>query len=71
MRSALEVVLFAIGSAEIDAEGERLSFYETERGVWSTRLNVALAELERIDTPPEERPEADEQEADINRPATL
>ncbi len=65
MRSALEVVLFSIGTAEIDAEGDRLMFYETERALWSTRLNVALAQLENIDAPQEERPADDEQEADV------
>jgi Histidine kinase-, DNA gyrase B-, and HSP90-like ATPase len=60
LRSALEVVLFSIGTAEIDAEGERLMFYETERALWSTRLNVALAQLENIDAPQEERPAEDD-----------
>ena len=68
MRSALELVLFAIGTAEIDAEGDRLTFYETERGVWSARLNVALAQFENIDSPQEERPVEDEQEADVTEP---
>ena len=68
MRSALEVVLFAIGSAEIDAEGERQTFYETERGVWSTRLNLALAQLENIDAAQEEREEAQQPEADVADP---
>jgi hypothetical protein len=67
MRSALEVVLFAIGVAEIDAQGERLTFYETERNVWSTRLNTALAQLENIDSPQEERDDED-QVADTTQP---
>jgi hypothetical protein len=68
MRSALEVVLFAIGSAEIDAEDDRLVFYETERGVWSTRLNLALAQLENIDSAQEERADVAEQQADVAEP---
>jgi hypothetical protein len=67
MRSALEVTLFAVGTAEIDAEDERRMFYETERGVWSTRLNAALAQLENIDSPEEER-EDGEQFADASTP---
>ena len=63
MRSGLEVVLFAIGACEIGAEDERQTFYETERGAWSARLNTALAQLAKIDTPPEERPIDEEEEA--------
>jgi hypothetical protein len=55
MRAGLEVVLFAIGACEIGAEDERQTFYETERGAWSARLNSALAQLEKIDAAPEER----------------
>ncbi len=65
LRAGLEVVLFAIGACEIGAEGDRQTFYETERGAWSARLNTALAQLEKIDPAPEERaadgrPDADE-----------
>jgi hypothetical protein len=63
MRAGLEVVLFAIGACEIGAEDDRLTFYETERGAWSARLNSALAQLEKIDAPSEERV-SDEGEAD-------
>src|SRR5207248_11490603 len=55
LRAGLEVVLFAIGACEIGAEGDRQTFYETERGAWSTRLNMALAQLEKIDPASEER----------------
>jgi hypothetical protein len=55
MRAGLEVVLFAIGACEIGAEDDRQTFYETERGAWSARLNSALAQLEKIDAAPEER----------------
>lgn len=55
MRAGLEVVLFAIGSGELNAEGDLLTFYETERGRWSSRLNTALTQLENIDTPAEDR----------------
>jgi len=69
LRAGLEVVLFAIGACEIGAEGDRLTFYETERGLWSARLNAALAQLEKIDPAAEERaadggPEAEEADAD-------
>ena len=38
LRAAIQVVLFTFGVGEIDAEGDRLLFLETERGAWSTRL---------------------------------
>jgi hypothetical protein len=65
MRAGLEVVLFAIGACEIGAEDDRQTFYETERGAWSARLNSALAQLEKIDAAPEERaPDGDESGAE-------
>jgi hypothetical protein len=60
MRAGLEVVLFAIGSGELNAEGEMLTFYETERGRWSTRLNTALSQLADIDAPAEDRTDDEE-----------
>ena len=50
MRAALEVVLFAIGATELDANDERQQFYELERGAWSERLTAALHALETIDS---------------------
>lgn len=61
LRAALEIVLFAIGVGEIDAEGDRLLFYETERGAWSIRLDLALAQLEQIDSGVEVRPRGEDQ----------
>lgn len=55
LRAALEIVLFAIGVSEIEATEDRLTFYETERGVWSTRLETALAQFEKIDSATEVR----------------
>ncbi len=63
MRAGLDVVLFAIGSGELNAEGDLLTFYETERGRWSSRLNTALTQLENIDSPAEDRSD-DEAETD-------
>lgn len=63
MRAGLEVVLFAIGSGELNAEGDLLTFYETERGRWSSRLNTALTQLSNIDSPAEDRTD-DEPSAD-------
>lgn len=63
LRAGIEVLLFSIGSGEVDADGERRTFYETERGLWSTILNGALSELAKIDAPDEVRPtEAEERE---------
>ena len=61
LRAALEIVLFAIGVGEIDAEEDRLLFYETERGAWSTQLDLALAQFEKIDSGVEVRPRGEDQ----------
>jgi hypothetical protein len=61
LRAALEIVLFAIGVGEIDAEEDRLLFYETERGAWSTQLELALAQFEKIDGGVEVRPRGEDQ----------
>ncbi|MBK5218942.1 MAG: ATP-binding protein [Thermoleophilia bacterium] len=62
LRAAIQIVLFTFGVGEIDAEGDRLLFFETERGAWSTRLEAALAQFERFDAADEVR-EAGEDEA--------
>lgn len=46
-RAAIEVLLFTLGSCEIESVGERLLFYETERAEWSKLLNVTLERLEK------------------------
>jgi hypothetical protein len=61
LRAALEIVLFAIGVGEIDAIDDRLLFYETERGAWSTQLDLALAQFEKIDSGVEVRPRGEDQ----------
>lgn len=58
-RSGLEVMLWALGEAEIDAIGDRRTYYETERVEWSRALNASLAQLEEV----EEEAEEDEDEA--------
>lgn len=66
LRAALEVLLFVIGAAELDADGEKKTFYEIERGVWSQDLHAALTTLERIDSARdtfERREDADADEA--------
>lgn len=55
LRSALEIVLFSIGVGEVDAEVDRLLFYETERGAWSTQLEIALAQFEKVEAVEEVR----------------
>lgn len=49
LHAALELLLFVLGECEIDANDDRRSFYETERGEWSTRLRLALEHLDKID----------------------
>jgi hypothetical protein len=46
LRSALELLLFAIGSCELDAEGSGRFWYASERVEWSKRLKLTLAHLE-------------------------
>jgi hypothetical protein len=51
LRAGLEVLLWTLGNAEVDAEpgSERRRFYERERSsVWSPWLSDALAELQTI-----------------------
>ena len=43
LRDALELLLFNLGEAELDSQGERRLFYQTERqALWTTRLSVLL-----------------------------
>jgi hypothetical protein len=51
VRAALELLLFCIGEAELDAQGnaERTHFYTVERQEWSMRLASALAQLDGYD----------------------
>lgn len=61
LRAAIQIVLFTFGVGEIDAEGDRLLFLQTERGAWSTRLENALAQFEMIDAVDEVREEGEDQ----------
>jgi hypothetical protein len=47
MKTALELLLFSVGSCELDATGDMELFYQTERGEWSKRLRIHLALLDR------------------------
>jgi hypothetical protein len=60
-RAAIEVLLFVIGDCELDSSDDRRIFYETERGVWSARLNAALDQLEKFITASKEN-QPEEQE---------
>ena len=43
LRAALELLLFTLGEAELDSDGDRRLFYQTERqSVWPSRLSVLL-----------------------------
>jgi hypothetical protein len=37
LRVALEIMLFVLGSCELEAEGDRELFYKMERGEWGER----------------------------------
>lgn len=67
LRAGLEILLWALGEAEVDAEpgGDRRKFYEVERGsAWSPYLSNALTELKGMtiadNAPDSYDPEADE-----------
>lgn len=47
LRSSLELLLFAVGSCEQDAEGSGRFWYASERVEWSKRLSAMLTELEQ------------------------
>lgn len=49
LRAAIEVLLFVLGQTEVDSEGRRRIFYESERNLWSRKLATALALLDRED----------------------
>ena len=49
LRAALEIMLFVMGEAELDANPDRRRFYESERAEWSRVLNTALDRLHEID----------------------
>jgi len=49
VKTVLELLLFAIGSCEIDATADMELFYQMERSEWSKRLNVSLALFDRRD----------------------
>lgn len=50
LRAGLEVLLFSLGEAELDALGnqDKTSFYHVEKIAWSERLEVALDVLHRF-----------------------
>lgn len=45
-QAGLEVLLFVLADAELDADGDREAFYKAERTFWSEGLRHALEELE-------------------------
>jgi hypothetical protein len=46
LRTSLELLLFVVGSCEVDATGSVRFWYASERVEWSKRLTTALAKLE-------------------------
>lgn len=48
VRDALDLLLLAIAEAELNSEGDRKLFYETERAQWSQRLNVGIERWDQI-----------------------
>lgn len=56
MKTSLEILLFVMGEAELDASPDRRRFYEMERSEWSRVLNTALDRLHEIDATEFETP---------------
>ncbi len=50
LRAGLEVLLFSMGEAELDALGnkDKTNFYHVEKAAWSERMEVALDALHRF-----------------------
>lgn len=65
IKSSLELLLFVLGSCEVEAVGDQELFYQAERSEWSKRLNVALSLLDRI-----EPSEVAEEAAEFNSEAS-
>jgi hypothetical protein len=61
--NSIRRALNARARALLNAEGDLLTFYETERGRWSSRLNTALTQLANIDSPAEDRTDDEEHPA--------
>jgi hypothetical protein len=45
VKTALELLLIALGECELDSTAEKEKFYRYERNEWSRRLDVMLEEL--------------------------
>jgi len=50
VKTALEILLFVLGSCEIEATGDRERFYAAERGEWSKQLATNLDLFEERDS---------------------
>jgi histidine kinase/DNA gyrase B/HSP90-like ATPase len=48
LRAGLEVLLFVLGMAELDASSDYELFYKQERRTWSERLEIALTKLGEV-----------------------
>lgn len=59
-RTALELLLFVLGSCELDTEGSGRFWYASERVEWSKRLNAALAMLDQHIEPETDEPDLEE-----------
>ena len=49
VKTALELLLFAIGSCELGTTDDMELFYQMERSEWSKRLKIHLSLLDRRD----------------------
>jgi hypothetical protein len=47
-RQAFGLILLTLAGAELNCEGDRKLFYESERALWSQRLNVGIDRLDQI-----------------------
>jgi Histidine kinase-, DNA gyrase B-, and HSP90-like ATPase len=62
-KTALELLIFALATAEVDATGDRETFYRGERGEWSKTLDLYLSTLDKRQPLKEVRSDTDEEVA--------
>jgi hypothetical protein len=69
IKSALELLLFVLGTCELESEGDRELFYRVERAEWSQRLETNLTYLDRHNSVDDAESAAMEEDAPSSTPS--
>jgi hypothetical protein len=69
MRTALELLLFSMGSCELESEDDREMFYKNERSEWTKRLDTYLQLLDRREPVSDARSAATVAAESVDEPA--